>query len=88
MGKSISLTPHYRGGGGGMGEVGGRTPHPTIFFKKPFIKTDVPPRGAHLHLKMKPPHLKKHPFPPLKREAPFHEMIPRKSTINNNLQSS
>ena len=27
------------------------------------------------------------PLPPLKREAPFHEMIPRKSTINKNLQS-
>ena len=26
--------------------------------------------------------------PPLKREVPFHEMIPRKNTINNNLKSS
>ena len=26
--------------------------------------------------------------PPLKRKKPFHEMIPRKSTINNNLKSS
>ena len=25
---------------------------------------------------------------PLKLEAPFHEMIPRKSAINNNLKSS
>ena len=41
------------------------------------------------HLKMRPPHLKNTPPPPpLKREVPFQEMIPRKSTINNNLKSS
>ena len=28
------------------------------------------------------------PPPPLKREVPLHEMITRKSTINNNLRSS
>ena len=32
---------------------------------------------------------KQTPFPlPLKHEAPFHDMIPRKSTVNNNLKSS
>ena len=39
----------------------------------------MPPMGRTLYLKMKPP--------PLKPEAPFHEMIPRKSTIKNNLTS-
>ena len=34
------------------------------------------------HLKMNPPHLKSN-SPPLKSEAPFHEMVPRKSTIDN-----
>ena len=65
--------------------------HPTIFFATPPppIKIDGPPWGAPLHFKMKPPHLKNNlPSPPLKREAPFHEMILRKSTINNNLKSS
>ena len=38
------------------------------------------------HLKMKQPPSEK--FPPLKRQIPFHKMIPRKSTINNNLNSS
>ena len=28
------------------------------------------------------------PSPPLKHEVPLHEMVPRKSTINNNLKSS
>ena len=37
----------------------------------------------------KPPHpIKTDPPAPLKREAPFHKMISRKSTINNNLKSS
>ena len=40
------------------------------------------------HLKMKPPHPKNNPPPPLKHETPFHEIIPRKSTINNKLKSS
>ena len=31
---------------------------------------------------------KQTPLPPLKREAPFHKTIPRKSTIINNLKSS
>ena len=35
-----------------------------------------------------PPSKKQIPLPPLKCEAPFYEMIPKKSTINNNLQSS
>ena len=40
----------------------------------------MPPMGCTPHLKMKLPHLKNTPPPPLKSEAPFHEMIPRKST--------
>ena len=43
----------------------------------------MPLMGAQPHL-MKPPSEKT--TPQLKREAPFHEMIPRKSTIYNNLQ--
>ena len=59
---------------------GGATLHPTIFFKKK--KLSCPPMGCTLLFKMKPPHLKSHPPPPiLKCEAPFHEMIPRKRTI-------
>ena len=65
--------------GGAWGEC---DPHPNFFFGNPPIKTNAH-HGAHPHLK------KKHtPRPPLKREAPFHEMIPSKSTINNNLKSS
>ena len=64
---------------------GGATPHPTIFFNPPPpIKTDAR-HGVHPPFKNEAPHLKnKHPAP-LKRETPFHEMIPRKSTINYNL---
>ena len=54
-------------------------PHPSFFFEPlPLIKTDAP-HGAHPPLKNE--------APPLKPEAPFHEMIPRKSTINKNLKS-
>ena len=72
---------------------GGRRPHPTIFSKTPPSKLMpshwVPPP----HLKMKsypppPPIWKRNPTPRSKREAPFHELIPGKSTINNNLKSS
>ena len=55
------------------------------FFSNPPSKP-MPSMGCPPHLKMKPPILKT--FPPLKREASFHEMIPRKSTINNNLKSN
>ena len=62
------------------------------FFSKPVPSTHQnrcsPPMGCTLHLKMKPTQLKNKLPPPLKREAPFHELIPRKSTINNNLKSS
>ena len=65
-------------------------PPPPIlrFFRNPPpIKIDAPPNGAHPPLKNEAPS-EKQPPPPLKREAPFHEMIIRKSTINNNLNSS
>ena len=45
-----------------------------------FFKTLPSPK---LMLPHDPPHLKMKP--PLKRETPFYEMIPRKSTINYNL---
>ena len=58
------------------------------FFRNPPSKP-MPPMVRTPHLKMSPaPHLKNTPPPPLKREATFHEMIPKKSTINNNLKSS
>ena len=62
---------------------------PPCFFETPPPTKTNPPHGVSPHLKMKPP-----PPPsekqtlPLKHETPFHEMIPRKSTINNNLISS
>ena len=48
------------------------------FFRTPH-QNQCPPQGA-------PPTQKW--TPPLKHETPFREMIPRKSTINNNLKSS
>ena len=46
------------------------------------------PHGVHPPLKNEaPPPSEKQPLHPLKCEAPFHEVIPRKSTINNNLKS-
>ena len=51
-------------------------------------KKELPPGHPLPHLKVKPTHLKNKPPTPLKRETPFHEMIPRKITINNNLKSS
>ena len=63
-----------------MGGGGSPSPHSIIFFNPPSIKTDAtPPFGRIPHSKMKPPQLK--------REAPFHEMIPSKSAINDNLKS-
>ena len=51
----------------------------------------MPPWGAPPPLKYKaPPPIEKQTLtpPPLKSEAPFHEMIVRESKINNNLKSS
>ena len=67
----------------------GAPPYLTIFFKnsppKPMLALwGTPPLP---HLKMKLPPSEKQP-PPLKHDTPFYEMIPRKSTINNNLKSS
>ena len=52
------------------------------FFWNPPIKTDAP-HGAHSLLKNEAPSPSKKQKPPLKSEAPFHEMIPRKSTIKS-----
>ena len=57
---------------GGMGSRG--RPKPMLF-----------PHVVHPHLKLEPPPFWKTTHP-LKREAPFNEMIPRKSNINNNLK--
>ena len=65
---------------GAWGARGAPPPQSNNFFENSTIKTNVTPWVATSHLKMKPP--------PLKCEAPFHEIIPRKSTIINNLKSS
>ena len=72
-----------------LGGMGGRCPlHLTIFFEPPSPppKTNAPP-WASPHLKMKPPSSDKQTTP-IETWIPFHEMISRKSTINNNLKSS
>ena len=68
---------------------GGCHPPPTIF-RKTSIKTNAPQLGAPpFPLKNEAPLSEKYPPSPLlKREAPFHEMIPRKTEINNNLKYS
>ena len=65
-------------------------PHPTIFFKTPPLPSKpMPPMGCTPPLKDEAPPYEKHPPSPLmKPKAPANEMIPRKSTINNNLKSS
>ena len=50
-------------------------------------KLIAPPHAAPPPLKNEAPPSEKQ-APPLKHERPFYEMIPRKSTINNNLKSS
>ena len=59
-----------------------------FFSKKKPHQNQCSLMGCTPHLKMKPPPSEKQPSHPLKCEAPFHEIIPRKSTINNNLKSS
>ena len=72
--------------GGGWWGVGR---HPILqFFSKTPPSKPMPPMGHTSHLKLEAPPSEKQPPPPMKSEAPFHEMIPRKSAINNNLKSS
>ena len=68
------------GGGGSMGCTPSILP---FFFEKTRPPKPMPPHGAPSHLKMKPPIWKTPPYWNMTR---FHEMIPRKSTINNNLK--
>ena len=65
----------------------GGAPHPTFFSNPPPPSKPMPPMGHPSFKNEGPPSEKTIPLP-LKREAPFHEMIPRKGTINNNLKSS
>ena len=68
---------------GGMGG-GGHSPPIQQFFSKTLpSKPMLPP--SPLKNEASP---SKKQIPPLKREAPFHEMITSKITINNNLESS
>ena len=68
---------------------GAPPPHPTIFFET--LPNQNPPWGTPLLKNEAPPSEKQTSPPPprpspLKCEAPFHEMIPRKSTTNNNFK--
>ena len=54
-----------------------------IYFSETRQSKPMPPMGCTPHLKMKLPHLKNTPSP-LKSEAPFHEMIPRKNNSHGN----
>ena len=75
----------------GWGYEGDGPPSYDFYRTSPLPSKVMPPHGAHLPLKNEapPPQSEKQaPLPPLKREAPFHEMIPRKSTIIKNLKSS
>ena len=76
----VKLIPKWVGGHGGA------SPILQFFSRAPSHSKSMPPMGRTPHLKMKPPQSEKQ-TPPLKREATFHEMVPRKSTINN-LKSS
>ena len=71
--------------------MGVAPPHPTVFFENPPHQNRCPLMGHS-----PPPQLKNEPSqseiqppsPSLKRGTLFHGMIPRKSTINNNLKPS
>ena len=67
----------------------GRSPPPLFydFFRKPPPPKPMPP-GVLPPLKNEAPPIWKTTPPPLKHKPPFHEIIPRKSTINNKLKSS
>ena len=70
--------------GSGFPIVGGHkrgVPPYDDFFLKSLPPKPMPPMGVP------PPRPLKNEAPPLKHETPFHEMIPIKSTINNNLKS-
>ena len=54
-----------------------------FFLKPPSYQNRCPTWGNPLVKNEPPPHLKNTPLQ-MKRESPFHEMIPRKSTININ----
>ena len=53
-------------------------PHATFFFEPPSHQNQYPPWGTHPLKNEALPSEKQHP-PPLKSEAPFQEMIPRKN---------
>ena len=59
-----------------------------FFFWNPRPSKPMPHMGHPPPINNEVPPSEKQPSPPLKREAPFHEMIPRKITINSNLKSS
>ena len=73
-----SVEPGFPHSGGGAEGV---VAHPPIFFETPRpLWKPMTPHGAL-------PHLKNKLSPLLKREPPFHEIFPWKSTINNNVKS-
>ena len=80
----------------GVPSWGAPSTHLTIFFENPQPKLMPPMEHPHLQpppLKNEAPPSRKQkttlpPPPSLKHETPFHEMISRNNTINNNFESS
>ena len=81
---SISRISHI---GGGVGVGHGGMPPIIWYFSTLLPSKLMPPMGRSPSLKNKAPSSEKQ-TPLLKCKAPIHEMIPRKSTMNNNLKSS
>ena len=69
---------------------GGRLPPPILqyFWKHLSPVKPMLPHGVHLPPKNEPPPSEKQPLSPQKHEAHYHKMIPKRSTINNNLKYS
>ena len=89
---ALSLTPSFssnkqRVSGLPIVVVGGHPPIQQIFFEKNAHQNWCP-HEAPPQLNNDPPPPIWKTIPPLKHEVPFHELIPRKSTINDNLKSS
>ena len=72
------------------GGAWGRQPPILRFFLTLLLPKPMPPMGCLLHLKMKlaPPPSETPPPPDWNMKHPYPLLIPRKSTINNNLKSS
>ena len=85
LGYSPPPSPRISHSGGGKGAL---PPSYNFLQTPPPPPKSIPPMGCSSQLKMIPPSEKEPPPPPSKHKTPFHEMIPRKRTINNNSESS